>query len=100
MMYDSSYNLPDNVSEIVEELKKHGSAEYNFYDYEPSMEMTNGEAMGYFLDHIELNEDLVEENLDTLVIFKIDGEDRNIAIDSFGGGDFFSHCFTCSWVEE
>lgn len=99
MGYNSGYNLPNTVYEIVEELKKHGSAEYDFFDYEPAMEMDNYQAMGYFVDHVEIPDELIVAHEDSLVIFRVDGIDRNIAISSHGGGDFFSHCFSCSWEE-
>ena len=89
------YELPSSIKELFEEC----DTSYRIIDYTIE-DMDNIESMNYFLDILDINGDLIEEDYGTQVVLKHPDYDYKIVIDSGGLGDFYSHRYDVSLYED
>ena len=92
----NGYDMPDSLQEIFEV----GETQWTARDYIPEMEMDNVEAMAWFMDFVGISPEDCESIEDTQIIVKHTDYTHKLCIDSGGLGDFFSHAFEVSIVEE
>jgi hypothetical protein len=88
----SDWNIPASVSELF----SNGECSYHIKDRE--QEGDNIFSMNLFLDCVGVPEDMIECHDGTQVTL-FDGETR-IVIDSGGLGDFYSHGYDVTALEE
>lgn len=94
------YEIPNNFTELFNEVDEHESMSYRIINYNKGMDMDNIASMQHFLDCIGIPEDYIEEDYGTQVIISHPEYIGRIVIDSGGLGDFFSHGFDCYWEED
>lgn len=100
MMAVEIYEIPDNFTELFNEVYENGSMSYRIIDYNEGMHMDNIQSLRYFLDCVGIYDDYIEEDLGTQVTLSHPEYLDRIVIDSGGLGDFYSHSFECYWRED
>ncbi|GIN08712.1 hypothetical protein J1TS1_28570 [Shouchella clausii] len=97
---DEIYEIPESLFELFREVEECGFAQYRIINTNEGMSMDNTESMAHFLECVGVPAESIAENHGTQVILSHPDFEKQIVIDSGGLGDFFSHCFDCSWHEE
>ena len=92
----SSYNMPKSLDEIF----LVGETQWTACSYEPDMDMNNVASLTWFMETVGISEGDCVEVEDTQIIVEHPNYPYMLRIDSGGLGDFFSHCFDVSIVEE
>lgn len=89
-----TYEVPSDINDLFER----GSWSYRIIDYTiPGMD--NMQSMDFFLEHIGCPAENIHEHSGTQVILKHPNYPAMLCVDSFGLGDFYSHCFNVSSVD-
>jgi hypothetical protein len=89
------YEIPDSVKELFEQ----GENSYRIIDYSIP-EMDNIESMQYFLESIGATDDNIETDDGTQVVLVHPDFNHKLVVDSSGLGDFYSHGYDVSFLEE
>lgn len=88
------------VPEMIKQMFADAPISYRIIDYSDGMEMDNIQSMNYFLNYIDFPCEDIVEDYGTQVVLQHEDFDYKIVIDSGGLGDFFSHGFDVSILEE
>ncbi len=91
----TTYEVPSSVKELFENKE----ASYRIIDY-TIQEMDNIESMYFFLEHVGVTAENIEEDSGTQVILKHPEFDYKLVIDAGGLGDFHSHGYDVSIYED
>ena len=93
--------MPDYcLPEDLDELFRTGPTQWYAREYVPEMEMDNVQAMAWFMDVVGISDGDCIAIEDTQIVVRSPAHPFTLCIDSGGLGDFFSHGFDVSIVEE
>lgn len=95
------YEVPNSVTELFDDVEKGaGFASYRIIDYTEGKEMNNSESLAFFAEITGIPVEYVLEDEGTQLTLEHPDFKQKVVIDSGGLGDFHSHSFECTWLEE